>query len=108
LPWWEECSENGRWEFISGQLHSTLTGIQWTTYSALGISAKAAAGAAAGEFIPQWLELGAAIVLALLIARALWTKIIGARLVSQAIERFGARENATRAACCGDGRPGET
>jgi hypothetical protein len=77
-------------------------------YSALGISARAAAGAAAGEFIPQWLELGAAIVLALLIARALWKKIIRARLVSQAIERFGSREKTTVAACCGDGRPGET
>jgi uncharacterized membrane protein YraQ (UPF0718 family) len=77
-------------------------------YSGLGISAKAAAGAAAGEFIPQWLELGAAIVLALLIGRALWQKIVHARLVSQAIERFGAREKTSSAACCGDGRPGET
>jgi len=77
-------------------------------YSALGISAKAAAGAAAGEFIPQWLELAAAIVLALLIARALWQKMIQARLVSRALERIRVHEKASAAACCGEGRPGET
>ena len=77
-------------------------------YSALGISAKAAAGAAAGEFIPQWLELGAAILLAMLITRVLWTKMIHARIVSRAAERFGVHEKTTVAACCGEGRPGET
>ena len=77
-------------------------------YSALSLSAKAAAGAAAGEFIPQWLELGAAILLAMLIARVLWKKMSRARFVSRAVERFGVHEKTTVAACCGEGRPGET
>jgi uncharacterized protein len=77
-------------------------------YSALGISAKAAAGSAAGEFIPQWLELGAAILLAMLITRVLWNRMIHAKFVSRAAERFGFHEKTTVAACCGGGRPGET
>jgi uncharacterized protein len=77
-------------------------------YPALGISAKAAAGAAGGEFIPQWLELGAAILLAMLITRVLWKKMIHSRLVSRAFDRFGLHEKTTVAACCGEGRPGET
>ncbi len=44
-------------------------------YTAMGISAKAQAGAYAQELIPYWLELGAAIVLALLIARVYWNRI---------------------------------
>ncbi len=78
-------------------------------YSALGISARAVAGAAAGEFIPQWLEVSAAIVLALLIARVLWQKMIHARLVLKAFQRFGVRRETTSvAACCGESRPGAT
>jgi len=44
-------------------------------YTAMGISAKAQVGAAAQELIPHWLELAAAIVLAILIARVYWKRI---------------------------------
>jgi membrane protein implicated in regulation of membrane protease activity len=44
-------------------------------YTAMGISAKAQVGAAAQELIPYWLELAAAIVLAVLIARVYWNRI---------------------------------
>ncbi|MGO9569060.1 MAG: permease [Desulfomonilaceae bacterium] len=77
-------------------------------YSALGISARAVAGAAGGEFIPQWLESGAALVLAMLIARVLWKKMIHVRLISRVVERFGVRPKRAVAVCCGEGRPGES
>jgi uncharacterized protein len=77
-------------------------------YSVLGISARASAGAAAGDLIPWWLEWGAAFVLAALIARALWKKIIHTRCVSRAVERLGFHEKTTVAACCAEGRQGET
>ncbi len=44
-------------------------------YTALGLSAKAHAGTAGQEFIPYWLELAAAVVLALLVARVYWKRI---------------------------------
>jgi uncharacterized membrane protein YraQ (UPF0718 family) len=77
-------------------------------YSALGMSARAAAGAAAGDLIPWWLEWGAALVLAALIGRALWKKIIRTKLVSRAVEPLGFHEKTTVSTCCGEGRPGET
>lgn len=43
-------------------------------YGALGLSAKATAGTAAAELFPWWLELAAAVFLAVLIARQLWKK----------------------------------
>ncbi len=78
-------------------------------FHALGISARAVAGTAAGEFIPQWLEVSAAVVLALLIARVLWKKMTQVRFLSKAIERLGVRsETTTFAACPGEGCLGET
>jgi uncharacterized membrane protein YraQ (UPF0718 family) len=44
-------------------------------YSLWGISAKASAGAAAAELVPQWLEWTAAVALAALIVRAIWKKL---------------------------------
>jgi uncharacterized protein len=78
------------------------------TYSALGISAKAAAGVAAGEFIPPWLEWGAALLLAALIGRVLWKKLTKAWLGSRAIETLDAHDKNTIAPCCGDERSGGT
>lgn len=57
-----------------------------TIYTTLGISAKVSAGAAAAELLPQWMELAAAVFLAALIARAVWSKLrpkVGAVVESQ-------------------------
>jgi len=43
-------------------------------YGALGLSAQATVGTAAAELFPWWLELAAAILLAVLIGRQLWKK----------------------------------
>ncbi len=47
-------------------------------YGALGLSAQATVGTAAAELFPWWLELAAAILLAVLIGRQLWKKATGA------------------------------
>lgn len=44
-------------------------------YAALDISARASAGAAAAELLPRWMEWAATVILAILIARALWAKL---------------------------------
>ncbi|MFH1114239.1 MAG: SO_0444 family Cu/Zn efflux transporter [Pseudomonadota bacterium] len=68
-------------------------------YTAMGISAKAQAGTAAREFIPYWLELAAALVLALLIARV-YGKRIRTRL-SRHAPCPAVRKNAAGGSSCG-------
>lgn len=44
-------------------------------YAGFGISAQATIGKAAGELLPQWLEIAAAVLLAVLVLAAYWRKI---------------------------------
>lgn len=74
-------------------------------YSWLGISAAAVAGTAAGELVPEWLELIAAMILAALIIRVYLIKISESNLFS----RLGSvkRKHEGAAGCsCGESQIG--
>ncbi|MBI4963836.1 MAG: permease [Desulfomonile tiedjei] len=73
-------------------------------YAWLGISAKVAAGASAGELVPVWLEWLAAAILAGLIIRVLWKKVDGARRTRpSALEA-----SSPQTPCCDDPKAGGT
>lgn len=73
-------------------------------YSWLGISAKAAAGAAAGELVPGWLEWLAAAVLAVLIVRVIWNKVQASRHKGTSVAEVGL----TQVCCCEETKAGKT
>jgi uncharacterized membrane protein YraQ (UPF0718 family) len=68
-------------------------------YQVAGISAKATAGVAARQLVPHWLELGAALVLAILVARVLF-QMARARLGKCASDQHSAIDQ-TPASQCG-------
>jgi len=73
-------------------------------YSWLGISAKAAAGAAATELVPVWLEWMAAAVLSVLIARVFWKRA----QAGWQNQPLSSEANPAQACCCEDTAPGGT
>lgn len=74
-------------------------------YSWLGISVAAVAGTAAGELIPAWLELAAAVILAVLIIRVYLLKISESRLV-RTLRASGRKEENSAGCSCADAQTG--
>jgi uncharacterized membrane protein YraQ (UPF0718 family) len=73
-------------------------------YSWFGISAKAAAGAAGAELVPQRLEWMAAAVLGALIIRVIWQKV----RAGWTKETSPSAEVSAQAGCCDEHQPGGT
>jgi len=73
-------------------------------YSWLGISAKVAAGAAAAELVPVWLEWMAAAVLAALITRVFWKKA----QAGWQKQPLPSEAHSAQACCCEETAPGGT
>ncbi|MDQ7782659.1 MAG: SO_0444 family Cu/Zn efflux transporter [Desulfomonilaceae bacterium] len=76
-------------------------------YTAAGVSAGAQVGAASGELVPYWLEIAAAGVLALLIARVYWNGI--RRRLSESVQKQDSDDGLESASACGCGHepPGD-
>ena len=68
-------------------------------YSWLGISVAAVAGTAAGELIPAWLELAAAVILAVLIIRVYLLKISESNLIRTLRSAEHKEENSAGCSC---------
>ncbi|MBI5569802.1 MAG: permease [Desulfomonile tiedjei] len=69
-------------------------------YQALGVSAAAQAGIAAGGMVPEWAELAAAAVLAFLIARAMYRKFVGRALPGSLTSEPDQADAPKGSACC--------
>jgi uncharacterized protein len=77
-------------------------------YAAFGISAQASVGAAAG-LIPEWVEIGAAILLAVLVLAAYWRNIASSAAYNRVMARFRstAQVHAPHG-CCDSPEPGDS
>lgn len=74
-------------------------------FQAFDISAKVSLGAG-GEFLPQWLETGAAVILAALIIRVLWQRVSGDYLPRWFRGTRGPKKGQPITCCCETDRSG--
>lgn len=76
-------------------------------YTAAGASIGAQVGAASGELVPYWLELAAAGVLAVLIARVYWNRL--RRRLSESVRKQDSGDGLESASVCDCGQepPGD-
>lgn len=76
-------------------------------FHGLGISAKASATVGAG-FLPQWVEWGAAAILAILILRVLWQRLWAEVLPRWNVKTRISDQSSPTACCCEHDRSGST
>lgn len=69
-------------------------------FHAFDISAKLSVAAGEGDFLPGWLEWGAALVLAVLVLRVFWQKVSEDFLPSWLVRSHGSKKSLPASCCC--------
>jgi hypothetical protein len=77
-------------------------------FHAFSISAKASVGGGGGDFLPQWIEWGAAVILAFFIVRVLWQQFMRGHLPRWLRGSRAQKQSQTASCCCEHDHSGVT